>query len=116
MDDDFQRLVHQAEQQAFAGWDWEFLAGRFQERSTSWSYRDIVIEQMKTCLEAAGSSLRHVVKCQIYCTSAEHFGAVNKVYNRFFPADPPARIFIPVPPFPGPFDVEIDCVATLAPA
>jgi 2-iminobutanoate/2-iminopropanoate deaminase len=76
----------------------------------------IVIEQMKACLEAAGSSLRHVVKCQVYCTSAEHFGAVNEVYNVFFPADPPARIFIPVPPFPGPFDVEIDCVATLAAA
>jgi hypothetical protein len=25
------------------------------------------------------------------------------------------RIFIPVPPFTGPFDIEIDCVATLAP-
>lgn len=76
----------------------------------------LVIEQMKTCLEAAGSSLRHVIKCQVYCTSAKHFGAVNTVYNRYFPADPPARIFIPVPPFPGPFDVEIDCIATLATA
>lgn len=75
---------------------------------------ELVLDQMKACLEAAGSSLRQVVKCQIYCTSSEHFGTVNAVYNRYFPADPPARIFIPVPPFPGPFDVEIDCVAALA--
>lgn len=74
----------------------------------------LVIEQMQACLEAAGSSLRHVVKCQVYCTSAEHFGTVNAVYNRYFSVDPPARIFIPVPPFPGPFDIEIECVATLA--
>lgn len=77
---------------------------------------ELVLDQMKACLEAAGSSLQQVAKCQVYCTSAEHFGAVNAVYNRYFPADPPARIFIPVPPFPGPFDVEIDCVAAIADA
>lgn len=75
---------------------------------------ELVLDQMKACLEAAGSSLQQVVKCQVYCTSAEHFGAVNAVYNRYFTTDPPARIFIPVPPFPGPFDVEIDCVAAMA--
>ncbi len=75
---------------------------------------ELVLDQMKACLEAAGSSLRHVAKCQIYCTSAAHFGAVNEVYARYFPVDPPARIFVCVPEWPGPFDIEIDCVATTA--
>jgi Endoribonuclease L-PSP len=33
-----------------------------------------VLEQMKLCLETAGSSLNNVLKCNVYCTSAELFG------------------------------------------
>jgi enamine deaminase RidA (YjgF/YER057c/UK114 family) len=35
----------------------------------------------------------------------------NAVYDRHFPGDSPARIFLHVPSWPGPFDVEVDCVA-----
>lgn len=72
---------------------------------------EIVLEQMKLCLETAGSSLDNVLKCNVYCTSADSFAAVNGVYARYFPKDPPARIFICVPAWPGPFDIEIDCIA-----
>jgi 2-iminobutanoate/2-iminopropanoate deaminase len=72
---------------------------------------EIVLEQMKLCLETAGSSLEKVLKCNVYCTSAEKFAAVNAIYARYFPKDPPARIFICVPTWPGRFDIEIDCVA-----
>jgi 2-iminobutanoate/2-iminopropanoate deaminase len=72
---------------------------------------EIVLDQMKLCLETAGSSLDQVLKCNVYCTSVEHFAAVNAVYARYFPKDPPARIFVSVPAWPGPFDIEIDCVA-----
>jgi 2-iminobutanoate/2-iminopropanoate deaminase len=72
---------------------------------------ELVLEQMKLCLETAGSSLDQVLKCNIYCTSAEKFATVNAVYARYFPQDPPARIFICVPAWPGHFDIEIDCVA-----
>lgn len=72
---------------------------------------EIVLEQMKLCLETAGSSLEHVLKCNVYCTSVEKFAAVNAVYARYFPKDPPARIFVCVPAWPGTFDIEIDCIA-----
>ena len=72
---------------------------------------ELVLEQMKRCLEAAGASLDNVMKCNIYCTSAEHFAAVNAVYRRYFPLDPPARIFVCIPEWTGPFDIEIDCIA-----
>ena len=52
---------------------------------------ELVLEQMKLCLETAGSSLEDVLKCNVYCTSVEKFDAVNEVYKRFFPKDPPAR-------------------------
>lgn len=72
---------------------------------------ELVLEQMKLCLETAGSSLDKVLKCHVYCTSLEAFGTVNAVYARYFPKDPPARIFVNVPAWPGRFDIEIDCIA-----
>ena len=73
---------------------------------------ELVLEQMKLCLETAGASLANMLKCNVCCTSVEKFAAVNAVYARFFPSDPPARIFVCVAAWPGPFDIEIDCVAT----
>jgi 2-iminobutanoate/2-iminopropanoate deaminase len=72
---------------------------------------ELVLEQMKLCLETAGSSLDNVLKCTVYCTDVTQFAAVNAVYTRYFPADPPARIFVAVPAWFGPFDIEIDCIA-----
>jgi 2-iminobutanoate/2-iminopropanoate deaminase len=74
---------------------------------------ELVLEQMKLCLETAGSSLEQVLKCNVYCTSVEKFAAVNAVYKRYFPVDPPARIFVNVPAWPVHFDIEIDCVAAV---
>jgi 2-iminobutanoate/2-iminopropanoate deaminase len=74
---------------------------------------ELVLEQMKLCLETAASSLEQVLKCNVYCTSVEKFAAVNAVYKRYFPVDPPARIFVNVPAWPGHFDIEIDCVAAV---
>ncbi len=73
----------------------------------------LVMAQMKRCLEAAGASLDNVMKCNIYCTSAKHFPVVNAIYARYFPEDLPARIFVCIPEWTGPFDIEIDCVAMI---
>jgi 2-iminobutanoate/2-iminopropanoate deaminase len=70
-----------------------------------------ILEQMKTALEAAGSDLDHVLKCNVLCISAERFKTFNEIYKRYFPKKPPARIFFCVPEWTGPFDIEIDCVA-----
>ncbi len=78
---------------------------------------ELVLQQMKLCLEAAGSSLRQIVKCNVYCTpDPSHFAQFNSVYDRYFPSDSPTRIFLHVPSWPGPFDVEVDCVAVVGPA
>ena len=74
---------------------------------------ELVLEQMKLCLETAGSSLDKVLKCNVYCTSVDKLAAVNAIYARYFPKDPPARIFVNVPAWPGHFDIEIDCIAAL---
>jgi 2-iminobutanoate/2-iminopropanoate deaminase len=72
-----------------------------------------VLEQLKLCVETAGSSLDQVLKCHVYCTSVEKFAAMNAVYARYFPVNPPARTFVNVPAWPGPFDIEIDCIAAV---
>jgi 2-iminobutanoate/2-iminopropanoate deaminase len=75
---------------------------------------ELVLEQMKCCLEAAGSSLDRVLKCNVYCTPDEtHFAVFNDIYSGYFPAEAPARIFLHVPSWPGPFDIEIDCIAMI---
>jgi 2-iminobutanoate/2-iminopropanoate deaminase len=75
---------------------------------------ELVLEQMKLCVETAGSSMEHVLKCNVYCTSVEKFALVNSIYARYFPKNPPARIFVCVPAWPGPFDIEMDCIAAVA--
>jgi 2-iminobutanoate/2-iminopropanoate deaminase len=74
---------------------------------------EIVLEQLKLCVETAGSSLDNVLKCNVYCTSVDKFAAVNAIYARYFPKHPPARIFVCVPAWPGQFDIEIDCIAAV---
>ena len=87
--------------------------GRVVEGASIERQTELVLDQMKLCLEAAGSRLENVLKCNVYCTSVENFTAVNAVYARYFPNSPPARIFVCVAAWPGPFDIEIDCVAAL---
>ena len=74
---------------------------------------ELVLEQLKLCVEIAGSSLENVLKCNVYCTSAYKFAAINAIYARYFPNDPPARIFVCVPEWFGRFDIEIDCIAAV---
>lgn len=70
---------------------------------------EIVLSQMQECLETAGSSLAKVLKCNVYCTPEPmHFTIFNDVYARYFSNESPARIFVHVPSFKGPFDIEVD--------
>lgn len=74
---------------------------------------ELVLDQFKLCVETAGSSLARVLKVNVYVTSVAMSDAVNAVYRRYFPADPPARIFITVPAWRGGFDIEVDGIAAV---
>jgi 2-iminobutanoate/2-iminopropanoate deaminase len=65
---------------------------------------EIVLDQLKLYVETAGSSLENILKLNVYVTSVDMFPAVNEVYRRYFPENPPARIFINVPAWNGGFD------------
>jgi 2-iminobutanoate/2-iminopropanoate deaminase len=72
---------------------------------------ELSLANVKSALEAAGSSLDKVVKVTIYITNSAHFKTVNDVYRGFFPHDPPARSFVAMSSWPIPFDIEIECIA-----
>jgi 2-iminobutanoate/2-iminopropanoate deaminase len=72
---------------------------------------EIVLDQLKLCVETAGSSLKNILKLNVYVTSVDMFPTVNEVYRRYFPENFPARIFINVPAWYGGFDIEVDCIA-----
>jgi 2-iminobutanoate/2-iminopropanoate deaminase len=73
-----------------------------------------VMQNLANILEAAGSSLAHVVKTTIFVTNLGDFAAINKVYGSFFAGDPPARSTVQVAALPLGASVEIEVVAIRA--
>jgi reactive intermediate/imine deaminase len=72
------------------------------------------MENLKASVEASGSSMDRVLKCNCFLTSYDDFAAFNKVYVTYFPTDPPARSTVVVKALvvPG-AKLEIDCIAHL---
>jgi 2-iminobutanoate/2-iminopropanoate deaminase len=71
-------------------------------------------ENMRAILEAAGSSLDHVTKCNVYLRDINDFAAMNEVYATFFAAPFPARTTIQAGALPSGIAVEIECIAKIA--
>ena len=81
------------------------------ERSDARSETTRVFENLKTILEAAGSSLAKVVKCNVYLRDINDFAAMNDAYATYFEAPYPARTTIQAGALPAGITVEIECVA-----
>jgi 2-iminobutanoate/2-iminopropanoate deaminase len=60
-------------------------------RGTTASETRHILSNLKTLLEAAGSSLEKVVKVNVLLHSMLEAPNMNEVYARFFPESPPAR-------------------------
>ena len=73
-----------------------------------------VFENLRAILEAAGSSLGQVMKCNVYLRDIKDFAAMNEVYATFFAAPFPARTTIQAGALPGGIAVEIECMAKKA--
>ncbi len=55
----------------------------------------IIREKIQPALKAAGSSLKNVVKCQVYMRDPDDFASFNEVWAKFFPRAKPATTLIP---------------------
>lgn len=49
------------------------------------------LRNIQAILEAAGSSLRDVVRLGVFLADMKDFEAMNEVFGEFFPEEPPAR-------------------------
>ncbi|MGO8789827.1 MAG: RidA family protein [Terriglobia bacterium] len=67
------------------------------------------LQNIRAILEAAGSSLKDVVRVGVFLADMNDFAAMNEVYKKFFTEDPPARTTVGAQL--GKIKVEIDCVA-----
>jgi 2-iminobutanoate/2-iminopropanoate deaminase len=70
------------------------------------------LENLRTTLADAGSSLDKVVKTTVYITDMGNYAKLNEIYREFFPGpNPPARTCVEVRRLPYNFSVEIEAIA-----
>ncbi|KAJ4263341.1 hypothetical protein NW762_006159 [Fusarium torreyae] len=74
------------------------------------------LKNLEAILEEAGSSLRKVVKANIFLMKMDDFQAVNEAWDEFFTEDvipKPCRTCVAVAQLPMGASVEIECTAVL---
>jgi 2-iminobutanoate/2-iminopropanoate deaminase len=72
-----------------------------------------VLGNLAAVLEAAGSGLDKVLRCEVFLQDLGAFAAMNEVYATFFADAPPARITVEVARLPKDVQVEISAIALL---
>jgi 2-iminobutanoate/2-iminopropanoate deaminase len=83
----------------------ELVAGGITEQT------ERVLKNLAGVLEAAGSSLQHVVKTTVFLADMADFTAMNVVYERHFGSHKPARSTVAVAGLPRNARVEIEAIA-----
>lgn len=71
------------------------------------------LTNLSSILEAAGSSLRNVVKTTVFLRDIADFARMNAVYAEFFKEEPPARSAFQAAALPRGAAVEIEAIAML---
>lgn len=72
-----------------------------------------VFKNLSAVCEAAGGTLNHIVKLNIYLTDLHHFQDVNQVMSELFSQPYPARAAIEVSALPKGAAVEADGIMVL---
>jgi len=83
------------------------------ERGSIEEQTQLVLNNLKAVIEAAGGKLENVVNCRVYLQpfDAQTFPKMNEVYAKFWGANPPTRTTIGCQLLNC--DVEMDCVVAL---
>ena len=72
-----------------------------------------VLENIKAIVEAAGGTLRDIVKVTVYLKDIRRFEEFNRVYSEYFREDPPARVVVEVSNLPKGAELEVEAIAYL---
>jgi len=71
----------------------------------------LTLENLRTILEAGGSSMENVLKVTVFLADMDDFEAMNEIYREYFKEDKPARTCIQAGRLPFDTKVEIEAVA-----
>ena len=72
---------------------------------------EATLTALRHCLEAAGTTMENVVTVRVYAANAGFYNAINRVYAKHFPENPPSRTFVSVAGWPMEIDLEIEAIA-----
>jgi len=72
-----------------------------------------VFDNLKAVAQAAGGSLAHIAKLNIFLTDLSSFGLVNQIMAEYFQEPYPARAAVGVAALPKDSEVEIEAIMTL---
>lgn len=73
-----------------------------------------VFDNIKTILEASGSSWMNLVDVTVFLTNmADDFKTYNKIYAEYFADNQPCRTTIEINCLPTPIAIELKCIATI---
>ncbi len=86
----------------------ELVAGGVEEQTRQ------VLTNLQNVIEAAGSTIGHVVKTTVFLIDMNDFSRMNAIYAEFFGENPPARSTVAVAGLPKGGLVEIEAVVLAA--
>lgn len=72
-----------------------------------------VLENLSAVLEAAGTSLKNVIKTTVFIKDMKDFAVINRIYGEYFSVPFPARSCVEVAALPRDVKIEIEAVAEL---
>ncbi len=101
-------MIYTAGQIALDPATMELISGGIEEQTRQ------VLTNLRSVLEAAGSSLGHVVKTTVFLKDMNDFPKMNTIYAEFFGENPPARSTVAVAGLPKGGMVEVEAIALIA--
>ena len=67
----------------------------------------LVLDNIKAVVEAAGFSMKNVLKAEVFMKDLKDFAKYNAIYVKYFPQDPPARVTVQAAALPRDVLIEI---------
>jgi len=71
------------------------------------------LSNVKTVLEATGSSVAQLVQVRVYITSISNWPRFNQIYKEWAGQSLPARAVVPVPELHYGFSIEVEAVGVV---
>lgn len=71
------------------------------------------LTNVKSLIEASGTSMDNVIKTTIFIANMEDFGAINEIYAKYFTKPYPARSCVEVARLPKDVLLEVEAIAQI---